>query len=91
MKVLVEASDESESDEADRDHHDPSADVPSEAELATPKEAAAVLAKRFQVLLRAGRHSSGSRYQLAVHAGRMSDGASGRPRGLTPNPGLRIA
>ena len=53
-----------------------------------PKETAAVLAKRFQQLLRAGRHSSGSRFQLAVHAGRMSDGAQ-RPapfaRELGPN------
>ena len=33
-----------------------------------------MLINRFQQLLRAGRHSSGSRFQLAVHAGRMSDG-----------------
>ena len=38
-----------------------------------PKETAKLLVRRFQALLRAGQHSSGSRYQLAVHSGRLND------------------
>lgn len=79
--VHVQASDDSESAEDEEEHHDeepeahedPSLLSEPRVELSTPKETAAVLMKRFQQLLRAGRHSSGSRFQLAVHAGRMSD------------------
>ena len=104
--VHVQASDDSESAEDEEEHHDeepeehedPSHSSEPSVELSTPKETAAVLIKRFQQLLRAGRHSSGSRFQLAVHAGRMSDGAqrpalsSAQPSrqqaepGLTPDP-----
>ena len=89
--VHVQASDDSESAEDEEEHHDeepeahedPSLLSEPRVELSTPKETAAVLMKRFQQLLRAGRHSSGSRFQLAVHAGRMSDSAPPFP---TPSP-----
>jgi hypothetical protein len=85
--VHVQASDDSESAEDEEEHHDeepeahedPSLLSEPRVELSTPKETAAVLMKRFQQLLRAGRHSSGSRFQLAVHAGRMSDSARRHP------------
>ena len=98
--VHVQASDDSESaedeeerhDEDPEEHEDPSAFGSSSSEpiveLSTPKETAAVLTKRFQQLLRAGRHSSGSRFQLAVHAGRMSDSAQ-RPALSSAQPSLQ--
>ena len=79
--VHVQASDDDSdsADEAEEQHDEVHEDAASlsepSVELTTPKETTAVLAKRFQQLLRAGRHSSGSRFQLAVHAGRMSDSA----------------
>jgi len=79
--VHVQASD-GESAEDEEEHRgeeepeeleDPNLLSEPSVELSTPKETCAVLVKRFRQLLRAGRHSSGSRFQLAVHAGRMSD------------------
>ena len=74
--VHVQASDgESADDEEEHhgeeepeEHEDPSLLSEPSVELSTPKETCAVLVKRFHQLLRAGRHSSGSRFQLAVHA-----------------------
>ena len=94
--VHVQASDDSESAEDEEEHHDeepeehedPSHSSEPSVELSTPKETAAVLIKRFQQLLRAGRHSSGSRFQLAVHAGRMSDSAQ-RPALSSAQPSLQ--
>ena len=85
--VHVQASDgESADDEEEHhgeeepeEHKDPSLLSEPSVELSTPKETCAVLVKRFHQLLRAGRHSSGSRFQLAVHAGRMSDSAPPSP------------
>ena len=85
--VHVQASDgESADDEEEHhgeeepeEHEDPSLLSEPSVELSTPKETCAVLVKRFHQLLRAGRHSSGSRFQLAVHAGRMSDSAPPSP------------
>ena len=85
--VHVQASDgesaddeeEHHSEEEPEEHEDPSLLSEPSVELSTPKETCAVLVKRFHQLLRAGRHSSGSRFQLAVHAGRMSDSALPSP------------
>ena len=85
--VHVQASD-GESAEDEEEHRgeeepeeleDPTLLSEPSVELSTPKETCAVLVKRFRQLLRAGRHSSGSRFQLAVHAGRMSDSAPPSP------------
>ena len=85
--VHVQASDgesaddeeEHHGEEESEEHEEPTLLSEPSVELSTPKETCAVLVKRFHQLLRAGRHSSGSRFQLAVHAGRMSDSAPPSP------------
>ena len=89
--MLAHESDESSAEDGEGEEecegvpaHDTSEETelgePSADSVFAPKEATRVLIQRFQALLRAGRHSSGTQYQLAVHAGRMNDRAPRPPK-----------
>lgn len=75
------SADEDEQDELGCSQPDEAPDSTSDTEsgepsvVVAPKETAKLLVRRFHALLRAGQHSSGSRYQLAVHSGRLNDRA----------------
>ena len=87
LEAAFEENDESSSgDEGEEEDPGPPPESTSDTEpgepstaIPTPKEAALVLVQRFDALLRAGQHSSGSCYQLAVHSGWMSDRAPPPP------------